>query len=180
MHIYDCQSRSANITMPCETCGKNLLTYGNEKICPKCKRLAVLDPITAIKVVERIVGYARTLLSDEIRHWVSNILLGNLAADREYFARRFFAKYSELDIGSIAAYTLLIKQVAELGIIGGKTPKDRQDTSNLLSNFQKLLELETELLKVKSCQSKVLYLDHFDEERITPDQFSLLMAQNLN
>jgi hypothetical protein len=77
-----------------------------------------------------------------------------------------------LDIGAIAAYSLLLRQVAEFGIVGGRTPKNEQEISHLFEIFQELLDWENELLKVKACQSKVLYLYQFDLDKLTPDQFS--------
>ena len=102
--------------MPCSKCGCLVILYDNEEICPKCKQLAILDSETAIKVASRLVELITKIFDEELQKWERDTLLGNLAGKRELFSRGYFREYNALDVGKLAAFTLLIRELQNLAI----------------------------------------------------------------
>jgi hypothetical protein len=115
--------------MSCAKCGHLILVYYNEDICPRCNRLAVLDSIIAIKVATRLAELNTKIFNEELMKWERDTLLGILAAKRELFSREYFREYSLLNIGKLAAFTLLIKRVAKCSSFRGKVPEHMITTS---------------------------------------------------
>jgi hypothetical protein len=156
--------------MPCKTCGHSLLVYDNEYICPKCKQLALLDSITAITVSRKIVDHLSTVFDDELTKYNTQILLGNLAAHREYYSRQYFLEYRTLDLGKLFAYTFLLKRACRFRNTAGKIPTTKEDISTLVDTVEKLIDMEVEHLKLKSGYNTMLYLEKFDENKLRVDQ----------
>jgi hypothetical protein len=75
--------------MPCTKCGHTLLYLDNDEICPKCEKLVVLDPDTAVKVATRLVKLSTKIFNEELEKWEMDTLLGNLAAKLELYSRQF-------------------------------------------------------------------------------------------
>lgn len=156
--------------MPCSSCGESRIIYDNRIYCPKCDHLAVLDHNLAIEVCTKLRDLFNKVFFEDLGTYDKQILLGNLAAHREEFSRRFFYRYSSLDLGILIAYTILLKKSVEYGIPFGRFPDGKDDVSKLVNNYVNLLEIESSLLNIKSGRERILYLEKFDKNNLTTDQ----------
>jgi phage FluMu protein Com len=149
--------------MPCHKCGHLLILYDNEEICPKCKELAVLDSETAVKVGTRV-------FNEELRKWERDTLLGHIAAKRELMSREYFNEHSLLNVGRLAALTLLIRRVTEFSNFIGKIPRQPGEIDELVEIFESVKEFESVLLKLRSGYNNILYLNKFNEISFTLEE----------
>lgn len=156
--------------MPCSSCGKSGIIYEDDYYCPSCNGLAVLDQDTAILVCTKIRNYLNQLFFDNLATYDRQTLLGNLAAHREEFSRKYFYKYSSLDLGMMIAYTILLKKAVHYGIPFGRFPETKEDVNKLVDAYDKVLDFESHLLDMKSGRKRMLYLNKFDKDNLSTDQ----------
>jgi hypothetical protein len=156
--------------MPCEICGHFIILYENDPMCPKCKRLTLLEQEKAIKVATRLVKLFTEIFTDELRGWERDTLLGNLVNGRELVARAYYEKFSAFQAGRLSAYTMLIKRVAKFSDYRGTVPKTKEEVDKLVDKFESVREFESILLNIKSGYKNILYLRNFDEDKFTIDE----------
>jgi hypothetical protein len=154
--------------MRCMKCGHILIFLDDDEICPKCQKLAVLDPNIAIKVAARLVKLSTKIFNEELEKWERDTLLGNLAARRELFSQEFFRNHTVLNVGKLTELTLLIKRVTELGSFRGKTPLQASEIDKLVNSFEALQRFESILLNVRAGLSNILC-----QKRLNVDSFTL-------
>lgn len=153
--------------MTCDKCGHLFILFENDRVCPNCNKLAVLDSETAVRVGTRLVELSKTLLNEELRNWERDTLLGNIAAKRELISRQYFKEYSPLNVGRLATLTLLIKRVTKFGNFRGKVPIQMGEIDKLIRVFEKSINFESILLKLKAGYNNILYLNRFNESSFT-------------
>ena len=72
-----------------------------------------------------------------------------------------------MNVGKLAAFTLLIKKVTEVGSFRGRTPLQESEIDKLVDDFERLKNCESILLKVKSGHSNILKQKRFNEYSFT-------------
>ena len=162
--------------MPCSNCGHTLVIYCGDAICPRCKRLALLDSYTAVKVATRLVRLTTKIFNEELIKWERGTLLGNLVAKRELFSRAFFREHSLLNVEKLAEMTLLIKRSAIYSSYTGKSPRRGNEIDKLLETFGNVMRFETILLRVKSDYMNILRLKTFKEDFTLEDATTTFLA----
>ncbi len=154
------------LTLPCSTCGHHLVNFDQEEICPKCTGLSLLDSITSITIWERRLQYFTDLYNKELARWDVEVLLGNLAALREELSRNIIKEYGIMQFGKLASYTLLLDRIIRYSRRDGRIPQSRDDVTNIVNIFEKVLNVEDELLRLKSCYGNVINLERFDLDNL--------------
>jgi hypothetical protein len=153
--------------MPCSKCGETLIVIDKDELCPKCRRLSVLDATSAVKVATRLVSLATKIFNEELKKWERDTLLGNLAATRELYSRQFFRKHSILNVGRLTELTLLIKRASQFASFSGKTPLQAAEVEKLVDTFHDLKQFENILLDIKAGLRNILRLEEFDVNSFT-------------
>ena len=149
--------------MPCHKCGHLLILYDDEE-------LAVLDSETAVKVGIRLVALSTRVFNEELRKWERDTLLGHIAAKRELMSREYFNEHSLLNVGRLAALTLLIRRVTEFSNFRGNIPRQPGEIDKLVEIFESVKEFESILLKLRSGYNNILYLNKFNEISFTLEE----------
>lgn len=159
--------------MPCENCHRTLLIYDDEKLCPKCNCLTILDTISAITISERISRYLNDLFYKQLKEWNSFHLIIYCIVKREELSRKFFAKYSLFPIGELSKYSILIGRIIENGYnLNGKIIDENSEyaVNELIDTFTKLLEFENTVLHIKNCNMNVLIKRQIEVNSVTPQK----------
>lgn len=148
--------------MPCTHCNSTLILVENQWRCPSCDHLPILDNDAAVGAFGRVVRHLDDILKKHLQNFDSDRLTLHVLWQREKFARSYFDTYQGFHLTTFMSFNALIRRLMTEKTIAGGILADEANTTKLVSQFTKYIEIEDYYISVKNGFYSLSFPEDFD------------------
>lgn len=168
--------------MPCNICKSLLLYVEDELTCPKCEKLAVVPYEDSIKIANHFINIFRQLFDNEIKKYHKLHIITNAFWAREKQIRKFYEKYSTLDLARLVSSSLLIRRVIQMDGFQEKETIDDGKIQSIIDTYSLLIKFEEDKSKLQAKNWNMLQFVPYDINHLEklPLKDSIVVCPNEN
>ena len=148
--------------MPCKVCGTSLIYIYDYPTCPKCEHVTLVPYEDSIKIAKHLLDNFKKAFFEIVKPFKKTHILANVFWQREKQIRKFYQKYSTIELSRLLSCTLLLRRVFQMNGFLEQNDVNEVDANKMIIAYEALADFEEACIKLKSNHFSMVKMFPYD------------------
>lgn len=166
--------------MTCKICNSIVIYIDDAIHCPKCEELKVVPYEDSLKIMNHYINTFQSMFFSEVKKYHKTHILTNIFWQREKQIRKFYAKYSTIDLARLAACNLLLRRVIKKNDFLNQEIVSEEIIEKFIETYSELTRFEEDEIRLEAKNWTMLALVKYDLDNLAslPLKDSIIICPN--
>lgn len=168
--------------MPCKVCNSKLLYIEDIPTCPKCEKISLVPYDDSLKIADHFLKKFNQIFEQEIKKYHKLHVVTNAFWHREKQIRKFYEKYSTLDISQLVSSSLLIRRIMQMDGFLEQEIIDDKKIQSIIDTYSVMIQFEEDKSRLQAKNWNMIQFVHYDLDNLDklPLKDSIVVCPNEN